>query len=133
MAQATDSMVFLKSPANAAGEDGAAGAGVVPNLKGEQFLGFKGNAAEIEHSQKNQPEILKEKRSALKKNAFDSDLQQTGRFEASPNAVPAKISKTVQNSKLGSIINENSQDSPDVQIQDFNRLGIHGQYENPST
>jgi len=47
--------------------------------------------------------------------------------------VPAKISKTVQNSKLGSIINENSQDSPDVQIQDFNRLGIHGQYENPST
>jgi len=45
--------VFLKSPANAAGEDGAARAGVVPNLKGEQFLGFKGNAAEIEHSQKN--------------------------------------------------------------------------------
>ena len=45
--------MFLKSPANAAGENGAAGAELVPNLKGEQFLGFKGNAADVEHPQKN--------------------------------------------------------------------------------
>jgi len=45
-------MVFLKSPANVAA-DGAAGAGVVPNLNGEHFLGFKGNKLEIEHSEKN--------------------------------------------------------------------------------
>jgi hypothetical protein len=75
----------------------------------------------------------KEKRGGLKKNAFESELQQTGRFEASPNGAPAKVSKTVQNSKLGSIMNDNSQDSPDVQIQDFNRLGIQAHYENPST
>jgi len=30
-------------------------------------------------------------------------------------------------------MNENSQDSPDVQIQDFNRLGIQAHYENPTT
>ena len=46
MNQATDSMVFLKSPANVAADD-AAGAGVVPDLDGGHFPGFKGNAAEI--------------------------------------------------------------------------------------
>ena len=52
MNQATDSMVFLKSPAHVAGP-GVAGAGVVPNLNGEHFLGFKGNKAEIVYPEKN--------------------------------------------------------------------------------
>ena len=113
MNQATDSMVFLKSPANVA-NNAVAGAALVPNLSGEHFVGFKGNKAGVEPVEKSQPEMPKEKRGALKKNAFESELQQTGRFEASPNGAPAKVSKTVQNSKLGSIMNENSQDSPDV-------------------
>jgi|TARA_B110000285_G_C15140021_1_gene630083 hypothetical protein len=53
MNQATDSMVFLKSPVNVGNND-ASGAGVVPNLTdGEHFLGFKGNNEEIEHLEKN--------------------------------------------------------------------------------
>jgi hypothetical protein len=46
----------LKSPANVANND--SGGGVVPNLiDGEHFLGFKGNNTEIQHLEKNQPEI----------------------------------------------------------------------------
>ena len=45
-------MVFLKSPV-AAGNNAAAGAGVVPNLNGEHFLGFKGDKGEIVHAEKN--------------------------------------------------------------------------------
>ena len=52
MNQATDSMVFLKSPANVA-NNVVVGAALVPNLNGEHFLGFKGNKAGIEHAEKN--------------------------------------------------------------------------------
>lgn len=60
-----------------------------------------------------------DKRILLKKNNFESDmgLQQTGRFEASPNpTVPENQTKSANTEKLQKVINENSADSPEVNV-----------------